>query len=1067
MILGQNCYPIHRPEEYKSGTNGEPWAVKTKLGWTLCGPLPQQEAVQMTASCVTASEDDALAEQIKTWWDIESNASRCDVSGRSKEDEKALQMLEQITKFDGERYEVGLLWKRNDPFLPNNYHSALSQMKSLEYRLERKPELKKLYQDSIKVDVEKGFVRILKQEELEATKLERQWYVPHHPVENPNKPGKVRRVCNAASKFRGISLNDNLLTGPDLLQNLIGIIFRFREQRIAITADIEAMFLQVKVPPEDCKVLRFLWRDNTNEPVKVYEYGRHIFGAKSSPTCANYALQQVARDNAQESPQITKLIRRNFYMDDFVKSVPSAEQAIKIYKLLRAMLARGGFHLTKWITNCEQTMMSIDQADKSPSSSKTFEAEPTSPSILGLQWNVDADNLEVCRGMQKGIPVKITQRAVLSHVSAVFDPLGTVSPFTIRMRLLLKSIWKENGQSWDKELNEENRQEFNKWASEMIHVNKMALKRTYFESGVNKVDLHIFSDALLEAMCMVAYLRKQESGEVAFVIGKCRVAPIRNMTVAKLEMQAAVFGVRLRELILEEHDIEIDQIVHWTVSTTVLQWLHASNNKQPVFVANRVAEILENSTIDQWRHVEGKLNPADIGTRGMTVEALKESEWLTGPAWLTETEDAWPKAPEKLQFSIREEPEPVMEAAVMEPAFEWERFSSFKKMIRVLSYCLRWRKKKSEGILTVEELNAAKLAVLKRCQKESFHDAYEKIYKGQPLSASDQLNKLSPFLDENGLLRLQGRLQHSKSSYEIKHPILLSAKHYVVIKLTEDAHQANFHEGTEYVRSVLRQEYWIIGLRNALRSVKAKCVKCRKQRAGVSQPFMADLPRERLQERVFPFSNTGVDYFGPFEVKFMRKTMKRWCCLFTCLTTRAVHIEVVPSLEAETCLTAITRFIARRGKPATILSDNGTNFVGAAKEMRDCINAWNQSDIETSLAQKDIKWKFNPPGAPHFGGIWERLVRSCKKAMIAVLDGRSLTDDVLITTMCLVEQTLNARPLTSVSDDPDDLEALTPNHFLLGRANLALPTGRSTLHRFETSIPSVASLFRYDLDQMD
>ena len=257
-------------------------------------------------------------------------------------------------------------------------------------------------------------------------------------------------------QIRGVSLNDNLLTGPDLLQNLIGIIFRFREQKIAITADIEAMYVHVKVPPEDCKVLRFLWRDNPNEPVKVYEYGRHIFRAKSSPTCAIFALQQVVRDNAQKSPQITKLIMRSFYMDDFVKSVPSAEQAIEIYKLLRAMLAKGGFQLTKWISNCEQTMTSIDQIDKSPASSKTFKAEPTSPSILGLQWNVDADNLEVCRGMQKEIPVKITQRAVLSHVSAVFDPLGIVSPFTIRMRLLLKSIWKENGQSWDKELNEGN-----------------------------------------------------------------------------------------------------------------------------------------------------------------------------------------------------------------------------------------------------------------------------------------------------------------------------------------------------------------------------------------------------------------------------------------------------------------------------------------------------------------------------------------------------------------------------------------------------------------------------------
>ena len=357
-------------------------------------------------------------------------------------------------------------------------------------------------------------------------------------------------------------------------------------------------------------------------------------------------------------------------MDDFVKTVPTAEQAIEIYKLVRSMLARGVFHLTKWISNCEQTMTSIDQADKSQSSSKTFEAEPTSPFILGLQWKLDADNLELCRDMQKEIPVKITQRAVLSHVSAVFDPLGIVSPSNIRMPMLLKSIWKENSQSWDKELNEESRHEFKKWASEMIHVNQMVLRRTYLESGVNKNDQHIFSEASLEAMCVVAYLRKQYKGEVTFVIGKCRVAPIRNMTVAKLLMQAAVFGVRLREVILEEHDIEVDRIVHWTDSTTVLQWLHASNNKQPVFVADRVAEKSRSSTIHQRRHVEGKLNPADIGTRGMTVEALKEVDWLTGPAWLTETEGARPKAPAKFQFSIQEEQEPVMEAAVMEPAFE-------------------------------------------------------------------------------------------------------------------------------------------------------------------------------------------------------------------------------------------------------------------------------------------------------------------------------------------------------------------------------------------------------------
>ena len=203
------------------------------------------------------------------------------------------------------------------------------------------------------------------------------------------------------------------------------------------------------------------------------------------------------------------------------------------------------------------------------------------------------------------------------------------------------------------------------------------------------------------------------------------------------------------------------------------------------------------------------------------------------------------------------------------------------------------------------------------------------------MAASDHLNKLPPFLDNQNLMRLKGRLRHADASYEMKHPIWLSAKHPIVRKLSEDGHESNYHEGTEYVRRILQQKCWIIGLRNVLRIVKMKCLKCRKQQVGGVQPFMADLPKERLEERVFPFANTGVDYFGPFEVRFMRKSMKRWFCLFTCLTTRAVHVEVVPSLEADACLAAITRFNARRRKPNILPSDNEINYVGAAREMRE------------------------------------------------------------------------------------------------------------------------------------
>ena len=186
------------------------------------------------------------------------------------------------------------------------------------------------------------------------------------------------------------------------------------------------------------------------------------------------------------------------------------------------------------------------------------------------------------------------------------------------------------------------------------------------------------------------------------------------------------------------------------------------------------------------------------------------------------------------------------------------------------------------------------------------------------------------------------------------------------------------------------------------------------------------------------FSNVVVDYFGPFTVKIGRRNEKHRCCLFTCLTVRAVHIEIVPKLDTDCCLNAIMRFTARRGKPVKMISDNGTNFVGAEKEVAEYIAAWNKRQIEEQLIQQGIRWKFNPPAAPHIG-MWERLVGSCKKAMYAVLGNRSVTEDVLSTTMCLVEQTLNARPLTPVSSDATDLEAITPNHFLLGNKNLCLP----------------------------
>ena len=303
VILGQDAYHLIRPLEYKSGEKSQPWAVKTALGWTVSGALPKKETSHLSVSCNLSLAADPLSEQMQKWWDMETYSSVCNVTGKLKEGKRALSILEKTTKHNGERYEVGLLWAEDEPTLPNNYPSAYQQFLSMEKRLANDVELKTAYKATIEKDLESNFVRRLDDKEASVIENAMQWYLPHHPVKHPHKPGKVRRVCNAASKFKGVSLNDKPLNGPDLLQNLIGIVFRFREHEIAMTADIESMFLQVAVPKEECKSLRFLWRDEPSDTVGIYEYTRHVFGAKKSPFCANYGFQQSGRDNKVEFPE--------------------------------------------------------------------------------------------------------------------------------------------------------------------------------------------------------------------------------------------------------------------------------------------------------------------------------------------------------------------------------------------------------------------------------------------------------------------------------------------------------------------------------------------------------------------------------------------------------------------------------------------------------------------------------------------------------------------------------------------------------------------------------------------
>ena len=445
-------------------------------------------------------------------------------------------------------------------------------------------------------------------------------------------------------------------------------------------------------------------------------------------------------------------------------------------------------------------------------------------------------------------------------------------------------------------------------------------------------------------------------------------------------------------------------------------------------MANRVGEILDQSTVDEWRHVKGTMNPADIGTGGVTVSQLLESEWLKGPAWLERNPSSWPE-----QVTLVDDDDIVLMVNPAENVIDWSRFNNYKKMVNVVAYCLRFRSKQ-RGVVTASERQKSELLILQMTQRERFAEVFRKLEDNTGKKVKHDLAKISQFVDSDKTIPLRGRLSKATVSKDLKHPIFLAAKHPAVVLMMRRMHENNHHEATEYVRSLVQQKFWVIGIRNALRSIKFKCVKCKKLAVQPIYPHMADLSKERVEGNVYPFKNSGVDYFGPFEVMVLRRPVRHWCCLFKCLVNRTVHIEVVNAY-----MMLITRFMARRGKPHKIISDNGTNFVGAAREFKECFNQWDQNAICERLTRAQTIWKFNSPGAPHFGGFWERLVRSCKIAMFAILGNRRLTLPVLTTILCLVEETLNVRRLTPVSDDPQDLEALTPNQFLLGRPVSAEP----------------------------
>ena len=974
----------------------------------------------------------------------------------SQDDRKFLAKVKESIRYDTDgHYEMALPLRDPDVKLPNNRNVALRRLSHLKRKLNIDSRYKEHYMAFMDKVLKSGYAeKVPPASSQNPDHGSRLWYIPHHGVYHPKKPNKIRVVFDCSAEFKGQSLNKHLLQGPDLTNNLTGVLCRFRKEPIAFMCDIEAMFYQVKVT-ENCRnLLRFLWwedGDTSKEP-QEYRMTVHLFGATSSPGCSNFALKATADDNEIDvGSNPAAFLREDFYVDDGLKSVPSVEEAVKLIKDIKEMCKRGGFNLHKFTSNKKEVIDQIpveDRAEGIKNLDLDHDALPVERA-LGVQWCIESDTFKF-RITLKDRPC--TRRGILSTVSSIFDPLGFVAPLLLDGKIIVQELCKE-GADWDDPVPEQVKSRWEQWRTELQVLEKFSIPRCYKPEDFGQVvgtELHHFSDASTKGYGQCSYLRQEnDKGQVhcSFVIGKARVTPLKSITVPRLELTAAVVSAKIGELLRKElHIGEIDE-VFWTDSKVVLGYIANNSKRFHIFVANRVQQIQDLTSIKQWRYVNTESNPADDASRGLTAHQLFKSRWSNGPEFLWKDKTQWPVETSTVKENQKNDPEVkkvVTMATITAVADDCllsrlSIFSDWHRAKRALAVCLRYMEKlreratcrklqrTSDPRIAVEEMQRAERLIIKAVQAKEFKDSCKK---------SSSLHQLDPFVDSDGILRVGGRLRRASLTDSNKFPVILPRKSHISNLIIKHYHEQVQHQGRSFTLNEVRSNgYWIVGGTSAVGSYVSSCVTCRKLRGALQEQKMADLPEDRL-EPAPPFSNCAVDYFGPWLIKEGRKQVKRYGVLFTCMASRAIHLETPCSLETDSFINALRRFVCRRGPIRQLRSDQGTNFVGAKRELKACLAELDQSKISSELLKINCDWfhfKMNVPSASHMGGVWERQIRSVRNVLSALLqsNGSQLDDESLRTLMCEAESIVNSRPLAiDTLSDPDALNPLTPNHLL-------------------------------------
>lgn len=1039
-ILGASMFVEILGTHKVTGKSGSPTAVQSALGYLIIGPSNLLENQVQTKSYCTFLTLDTLVEKM---FEIEDYTDH----PASSEDEICENLfVGSVSRDNTGRYTVGLPFKDDPSQIGNSFDIAQKRLFSLERRLENSPNLRLIYSDILQDYLKQGHMSLVPNEKLDVPS----YYAAHHCVWKPDSPTTPCRIVFDFSmkSDNGISLNEILYKGPKLQNHMFTILLNFRLYPICLGADIKAMYRQINIVEAQRPYQRILWRFNKKDQISVYQLNTVTFGVTSSPFLSLRIVKQLIQDESDLFPEVIEYVQRDMFMDDLLVSLPNIDIAIKLQPQLVEFFKAGSFEMVKWISNSVKVLSHIPIEMQSPT---VVEFDKSYFKVLGLQYTPSSDDFNFKIQEINGI---CTKRTMLSVVSRIFDPLGFLSPISLFIKLLIKKLW-EIKWDWDDPAPKEIKMLWEKFENEFSLLNNTKIPRHVRVSENSSYSIIGFSDASPSGYASVVYIRAVDTSgsvNVTFLCSQARVAPMTKITLPRLELCAAT---QLAKLISHVRDTysnrkSIENIFAFSDSMITLHWIHSTPKKWKTFISHRISKIQDCLSSSHWYFVPGKQNVSDCASRGLLPSALvNHPTWFEGPKWLLLPPADWPVKSFNRNIDCEDVSQEILVHLVTKEVVSSlysliEYFSSWSKLLHSTVYVLRFvRLLPIQDHISKLDLNKAERYLIRAVQKRHFNEEYKLLSTNRQVRSN--IRRLNPFI-QDGIIRVGGRISRAKINFDQRHPILLPKSDPFVILLIEYYHKLYCHTGAHLLQSILSQQFWILSVRDVIRKCIWKCNLCFRFHPKPSFPMMSDLPYERVNQAK-AFLNTGVDYTGSYQITLSRhrgvRSQKAYICLFVCLATRAVHLELAADLSTECFLAALKRFLSRRGNCTTIFSDNATNFVGAKAQIDEMytmvMSKEYRDEFQRELNIRKIEWKFNPPLSPHMGGIWEANIKSVKTHLNKIIKDQILTYEEFNTILTQIEALLNSRPLCSLSSDPNDLTPLTPAHFLYGSPLNSLP----------------------------